>query len=385
MKEIYEKLEYRPYVCSAKGLTSLAGPSGMKMEGPYEYVGPDYWYIDTQRGGAYGFNTETGPGLNIPQLESVRRMVGEDHLWPQDKNWGYHCTASSSNMNTTEFQVKSMIGLYGKAHNLEDYMYRAHDMDYNSERAMFEAFRCNLPRTTGIVQWMLNSAWPSIYWQLYDWYGIPTAGYYGVKKACKPIQLVYNYGDASVYVVNDAVARAEVSAVLRVYDTASKLIREEHRTVTSLEREPLKVFSDIPGPCYVSLEFTVDGKVENNFYCISGSNNVYDWKHADWWGVDILRYADKSFMCALPKASVKMEVTKVAGGYSVKLINEAHVIAYQNILKALDSNGDLIPGIFWEDNFLALRPGESRTIHCTLPEGCTEAKITLSGWNIEAE
>jgi exo-1,4-beta-D-glucosaminidase len=186
-------------------------------------------------------------------------------------------------------------------------------------------------------------------------------------------------------VVNDAVARAEVSAVLRVYDTASKLIREEHRTVTSLEREPLKVFGDIPGPCYVSLEFTVDGKVENNFYCISGSNNVYDWKHADWWGVNILKYADKSFMCTLPKASVKMEVTKVAGGYDVKLINKADVIAFQNILKALDANGDLIPGTFWEDNFLALRPGESRTIHCTLPEGCTEAKITLSGWNIEAE
>ena len=381
--KLYEKLDYRPYVCSAKGLTSLAGPSGMKMEGPYEFVGPDYWYIDTQCGGAYGFNTETGPGLNLPQMESLRRMVGEDHMSPKDKNWAYHCTSSSSYMNTAEFQIKSMEGLYGKPDNLEDYIYRAHAMDYNSERAMFEAFRCNLPRTTGIVQWMLNSAWPSIYWQLYDWYGIPTAGYYGVKKACKPIQLVYNYGDASVYVVNDAVAKAEVSAVLRVYDPTSKLIREEHRTVTSLEREPLKVFGDIPGPCYVSLEFTVDGKVEENFYCVSGKNNVYDWKHADWWGLDILKYADLSYMCTLPKASVKMEVAKVDGGYDVKLTNEAPVIAYQNILKALDANGELIPGTFWEDNFLALRPGQSRTIHCALPEGCPEANITLSGWNIK--
>ena len=380
---LYEKLDYRPYVCSAKGLTSLAGPSGMKMEGPYEFVGPDYWYIDTKSGGAFGFNTETGPGLNLPQLESMRRMVGEEQLWPQGKNWALHCTTSSSNMNTTAFQIKSMKGLYGMADNLDDYIYRAHAMDYNSERAMFEAFRCNLPRTTGIVQWMLNSAWPSIYWQLYDWYGIPTAGYYGVKKACKPIQLVYNYGDGSVYAVNDAIPEAKISAKLRVYDVNSHLIREEARTVTSLEREPLKVFSDIFGPCYVSVEFLWNGKIEENFYCISGRNNVYDWKHADWWGVDILEYADLRYMCNLPPAKVKMEVKKADEGlYDITLTNKADVIAYQNILKALDAGGDLIPGTFWEDNFVALRPGQSRTIRCSLPEGCHEAKFTLSGWNI---
>ena len=353
------------------------------MNGPYEYVGPDYWYIDTKRGGAYGFNTETGPGLNIPQLESLRRMVGEAHLWPQGRNWAHHCTASTSNMNTTAFQIKSMKGLYGIADNLDDYLYRAHAMDYNSERAMFEAFRCNLPRTTGIVQWMLNSAWPSIYWQLYDWYGIPTAGYYGVKKACKPIQLVFNYGDGAVYAVNDAVPSARVEATLRVYDASSKLVREEHRTVVSLEREPLKVFGDISGPCYVFLEFTVNGKKEYNAYSVAGNNNVYDWAHADWWGVNILEYADLSFVCELPGAAVRKEVVKADGGYEVTLTNRADCIAYQNILKALDGNGQLIPGTFWEDNFIALRPGETRTVRCTLPKGCPEAEITLSGWNIK--
>ena len=384
---LYEQLEYRPYVCSAKGLSSLVGPSGMKMEGPYEFVGPDYWYIDHKFGGAYGFNTETGPGLNIPQLESMRRMVGEDQLWPQGRNWAVHCTTSSSHMNTTKFQVKSMKGLYGEAKSLEDYMHKAHAMDYNSERAMFEAFRVNLPRTTGIVQWMLNSAWPSIYWQLYDWYGIPTAGYYGVKKACKPIQLVYNYGDASVYVVNDAVPQAAISARMRVYDASGKLVRDEKRNVVSLEREPLKVFSDIPGPCFVALEFTRDGgiEVEDNFYCISGKNNVYDWKHADWWGVDILQYADLSHVCKLPEARVKMSVREVPGGYDVTLENLSDAIAYQNLLKAKDAEGNLIPGTFWADNFIALLPHQVRTVRCTLPEGCAKADISLSGWNVKPE
>ena len=385
---LYEKLEYRPYVCSAKGLTSLAGPSGMKMEGPYEFVGPDYWYIDTQCGGAFGFNTETGPGLNLPQEESLRRMIGEKDLWPMGKNWAYHCTAASTHMNTPAYQIKSMDGLYGKANTLEDYVRKAHAMDYNSERAMFEAFRCNVPRATGIVQWMLNSAWPSIYWQLYDWYGIPTAGYYGVKNACKPVQLVFNYGDAGVYVVNDAVPEASYTAVLRVYDLQSRLVREESKTVTSKPREPMKVFADISGPCYVALELRPEGKEEvcaRNFYTVSGKNNVYDWKKADWWGVPILEYAYVGFACELPETPVAMQVDRTEDGYDITLENKGETLAYQNILKAKDQAGQLISGTFWEDNFFTLLPGETRKIHCTLPQGCSGAEISLKGWNAKTE
>lgn len=54
-----------------------------------------------------------------------------------------------------------------------DFLRKADWLNYEGTRTMFEAFRVNIPRTTGIVQWMLNSAWPSLYWQLYDYYLIP--------------------------------------------------------------------------------------------------------------------------------------------------------------------------------------------------------------------
>ena len=167
-------------------------------------------------GGAYGFNTETGIGLNIPQSESVRRMVGEDHLWPTDKNWNVHCTASTSDMNSTNVAMEVATGMYGEPQGFEDFMRKAHALDYDGTRAMYEAFRCNVPTATGIVQWMLNSAWPSMYWQLYDWYMVPTAGYFGTKKACEPVQLVFNYGDRCVWAVNDAVPLAEYTAVMNI-------------------------------------------------------------------------------------------------------------------------------------------------------------------------
>ena len=73
--------------------------------------------------------------------------------------------------------------------------------------------------------------------------------------------------------------------------------------------------------------------------------------------------------------------TQYDGGYSVTLSNTSETIAYQNILKALDEKGQLIPAVLWSDNFFALEPGESRTVSCTLPDGFASARIAFDGWN----
>ena len=382
--EHYNKLEYRPYVCSAKEMTSkYGGPSGVKMEGPYEYVGPDYWYLDTECGGAYGFNTETSVGMNIPQVESVARMVGKDNLWPLNKVWDYHCTASSSDMNTTAEAVKDMTGVYGAPESLEDFMRKAHALDYDSTRAMFESFRCNVPNTTGIVQWMLNSAWPSFYWQLYDWYLVPTAGYYGTKKACLPVQLVYNYGDDAVYIVDDAIPEESFTAYMTVYGPDSKVIRQEEKPVTAIQRKPHKVFEGITGPAFLSVSLkNADGlTVADNFYCIGAKDNVYNWKKANWYITPITEYTDLSFVSALPEANVKMEIMDTAGGYIVSVTNDSDTVAYQIILKALDGE-TLAPGVLWSDNFFSLGPNETRIVTCDLPDNVSSATIKLDGWNV---
>ena len=87
--------------------------------------------------------------------------------------------------------------------DLDDYLMKSGAMEYEAMSGMFEAFRVNLPQTTGLIQWMLNSAWPAVYWQLYDYYLLPTPAYYAAKKANAPVQLIYDYGDNSVYAVNE--------------------------------------------------------------------------------------------------------------------------------------------------------------------------------------
>lgn len=379
--ELYNALEYRPYVCSASGVKSpVTGPSGMKMAGPYEYVGPDYWFIDTRRGGAYGFNTETNPGMNMPQKENVERLLGGEAAWPLGPAWDYHCTASSSHMNNTKIEEAAMDGTYGKADSFGDFVKKAHALDYDATRSMYEAFRCNIGKATGIVNWMLNSAWPSLYWQLYDWYGVPTAGYYGVKHACAPVQLIYNYGDRTVYAVNDAAPEARYSADIVFLGADSRKLIGKTVSFLSEERKPVKLEklpAGVPGFLSLVLKDASGSVVARNFYCIPAKNGEYAWDKADWWGIPMTGYADLSFVSALPSADVSLETTPVDGGISVKLTNNSEVVSFQNILKAFGADGHLIGGAIWEDNFISLLPGESRTVLCTAPG----AEIKLDSWN----
>src|SRR2546427_10320426 len=71
-------------------------------------------------------------------------------------------------------------------------------MTYDGQRAMFEAYARNKYTSTGVIQWMLNNAWPSLIWHLYDYYLKPAGGYFGTKKACEPVHPQYSYDDKSV-------------------------------------------------------------------------------------------------------------------------------------------------------------------------------------------
>lgn len=368
--EIFAKYDYRPYISSAKNLKSeLTGWSGSKMAGPYEYVGPDYWYLDTMNGGAFGFNTETGVGANLPQAESLKKFIPEDQLWPTSEAWDKHCTTSGSAMNTVTVLTNTINGQYGEATGFNDYVRKAHAVDYDATRAMFEAFRVNTPLTTGIVQWMLNSAWPSIYWQLYDFYGVPVASYYGTKKACEPVQLIYNYKDSQIYLVNEGNMVADVTVSVKVYDDASNLLLEDVKTLATSYRNTVKAFDMKPfdgRPHFIALEIRdAEGKfIADNFYCIAAQRNEYDWDEYTWCDTPITSYSDLRFAFAQPEADVTMETSYADGVYTVVLKNNSPVISYMNILKAKDAKGDLLVPAYWSDNFFPLLPGQEKTITC---------------------
>ena len=137
---------------------------------------------------AEGFNTETCPGVSIPILESLKKMLPADQYDVGSESWDYHTGLDP--FNNTQLDTQAITNRYGEPANIDDYSKTAQLLSYECWRAMYEAHARNFPKSTGVIGWMLNSSWPSLIWQLYDYYLNPTGGFYGSKKACEPLHVI---------------------------------------------------------------------------------------------------------------------------------------------------------------------------------------------------
>lgn len=386
--DILPEIDDRPYVGAAKALTSeLSGKTGMKMVGPYDYEAPVYWYSKEAPGGAFGFNTETGIGAQLPMKESIMKMIPADKLWPLGKEYDYHCTTAAEAMNSLDVLKEVTEKRYGASENLDEFLLKAHHLDYDGTRAMFEAFRVNRPRSTGLIQWMLNSAWPAMYWQLYDWYLVPTASYWSVKKACEPQQLIYNYGDKHLYGVNGGAKDGKYIAHAEVYDLDGNLTTKAQCDAEIPAGESVKLF-EIPACGKVSFLFlTLKDKAGNevagNVYCLSPIEDIHDWARYNWIRIKLLQHADYKPLADLKEAAVATSV-KVAGDeVKVTLTNDSDVVAFFVRMALKNAEGELVTPVFWDDNFVSLKPGETRTYTCRMEGQEAEGlNVEVSGWNV---
>lgn len=401
----------RPYLASTGGVGSeqqiigkdivisdICGPSGVKMLGPYAYTPPIYWYTDKTLGGAYGFNTETSPGAVVPPLESIKKMIPEEHFWPIDEFWEYHCGLNEfSNLDRYR---QALTRRYGEPAGVEEFAGKAQVLNYELMRPMFEAFRANKGPATGIIQWMLNAAWPKMYWQLYDKYLMPTGAFYAAKKACEPLHLIYNYDDRSIYIVNDHLtAFRNLKATIRVLDINSS---EVFSRTFEFDAEPeslvkifqLHEFEDISTTYFLDLRLNNDKSIElsNNFYWLSTRPDVLDYvtQVEPWpYHTPSKEFANLTALNSLPPVKVNFEyhaeIIREQMKLSSRLHNTGETIAFFIELKISDKKtGDTILPVFWEDNYVSLLPGETRTIEATFPATKDHIVLTIKGWNLES-
>jgi exo-1,4-beta-D-glucosaminidase len=385
-----------PYQSSAtQRPTSVSGPTGLKMTGPYEYVAPAYWLTDTRLGGAFGFNTETSPGPAVPPIASLRKFLPEDRLWPINDDWDYH--AGGGAFRNINVFTKALNGRYGTATSLEDYERKAQAMAYEAERAMFEAFGRNKYTATGVIQWMLNNAWPSIIWHLYDYYLRPAGGYFGTKKACEPLHIQYSYDDDSIVVVNSYYQAFKGSkATAKVYnlDLTEKFSKTESLEVPPDSSRRVFVLPKLEGltPTYflrLALEDSAGKTVSSNFYWISTKPDVLAWKDSAWYYTPIESYADLTALQSLPQVSLKVssrvEHRGGEGTTRVTIANPTSNLAFAVHLRITKGKGgeEVLP-VRWEDNYFPLMPGEKRIVAATYRMedlGGAAAVVAAEGWN----
>ncbi len=376
--------------------TTVTGESGVKMTGPYDYVEPSYWYVDHRWGGAWGFNTETSPGPAIPTLASRRKFLSDPDAWPPSADWSLH--NGGGGFKTLKVLDNAMNAIYAEPTSAADYERMAQTMAYASERAMFESYAKNKYVSTGVIQWMLNNAWPSMIWHLYDYNLEADAGYFAVKKACEPLHIQYSYDDQSIVVVNSTYhpvsglhasidvhgirwnelysAKADVSAAA---DSSQRVFVLPERLNNGTER----IF-------FIDLTLTDAGGhvVSHNFYWVPYTLTTFNWSGTEYTTTPAERYPDLTALAHLPTAPVTAhaEIASTAHGREIQLHleNNSSALAFQLNAAVRTASGELIAPVFWSDNWIELTPGESTTLTVQLPESApSNPVIKIAGWNMQ--
>jgi exo-1,4-beta-D-glucosaminidase len=379
-------------------VAAYSGPSGVKMTGPYEYVPPVYWYEDTKHGGAYGFNTETSPGPAVPPVESLKKMLGPDHLWPPDDVWNYH--AGRGYFGNLNIFTKALNARYGPAANVEDFALKSQATAYEVERGMFEAYGRNKYISTGVIQWMMNEPWPKTIWHLYDYYLCPGGGYFGTRKALEPVHIQYSYDDRSAVILNSTYeSHPGLRATAKVYDLEMKERFSQTQTADVGPDAVVRLFN-VPQPDGISSTYFVKldltdpaGKLmSTNFYWLSTRPDVLNYPASAWYYTPTSTDADYSALGKLPRIGLEAKVLYEArgelGAAVVTLKNTTPTLAFLTHLKITKGKGgpELLP-IFWEDNYFPLLPGESRTVrgeYRSADLAGAAPSLTVEGWNVNS-
>lgn len=380
--------------------TPISGKTGVKETGPYDYVVPPFWLEETddgalERGGAFGFNTETGPGPAIPPIETLEQVLPKEHLWPVDDWWTFH--AGLHDFKNFNIFIKNLNQRYGEAQNLDDFLMKSQLMRYEAVRAMYEAFNRNkYTSSTGVIAWLLNNSWPSFIWNLYDYELRVAGGYFGAKNALEPLHPMYAYDDHGIWVTSSQYVDAKkVRLTAEVYDLKMKKLFSRQETLdvpadSSNRAFILPEIADLTPVYFLKLALNdSSGKlVGSNFYWFSSKPETITHGTINLGDGFAKTFADFRGLSELPKTTIKASAqTAQEHGEIVTHItlrnDDANLAFFVRLnLRTCGDSKEILP-IVWSDNYVSLLPGEVREVTASYRAPQAEpVRVDLYGWNV---
>jgi hypothetical protein len=300
--------------------------------------------------------------------------------FPLNNSWGYH-DAATGNGKYDEY-YKNMVKRYGEPVSMEDFSNKMQLMNATGYQGIFEAAGHKLNDISGVMLWKLNAAFPSVVWQVFDWYLEPNAGYYFMQNACEPVHIQLNALDYTITAVNRSYhLYPNLTLQADVYDLDSKLLSHQMANVNLSSTEVLEPISlskdlvDTKGVKFVDLNMKNDAgkRISHNVYWISSDN-------------------DFKALNAMPKTNIQTSVLKTEKGktettWTMKFTNNTKKLAFF-IRPQLMSDGQEILPCYWSANYFSLAPGESITVKVSCSTNLlkdNKQEILLEGWNIDKQ
>jgi hypothetical protein len=373
------------YIPSSAGGTVSGG-------GPYRTQAPKVYF---QTRATTKLHSELGMP-NVLTLDSVKQMMRPASLWPMNDVWGEHDFTLSGAQGASTW-LDMIDKDYGGARNVEDFVELSQFIDYDGYRAMFEAQGKN---RMGLLLWMSHSCWPSFVWTTYDYYFDQSGAYFGSKKANEPLHIQWNPTTDNVEVVNYSAGNATgLTANIEILNMDGSKKWEKSATLDSKEdsvETPIKIEypSGLTPVHFLRLKLTRGAEVVSDNFYLRGLEETQSAPVAGRGGFGggptTLGY-NLTAIRQLPKATVEATTTTEQKGsrwlLTTVLRNTSSTPALMVRVKAVRStSGDRILPALYSDNYVALMPGEKRTIKTELENEDTRGerpRAVVEGFNVE--
>jgi len=382
----------RPFIPSSSGFAKLpAGwpgswpddqASGVYSGGPYTWNSPKVYFNLANNRPDWVFKDETGLPSQPPYntlKKIIPNLVWDTTLpFPMNHSWGYHDAATGN--GHYEKYYEDMVKRYGNVTVMEEFSDKMQLMNAEAYRGIFEAAGHKLNETGGVMLWKLNAAFPSVIWQIYDWYLQPNAGYYFMQNACEPVHIQLNFDDYAVAVLNRTRHSVDkLTAIVKAYGIDGKKLFEKSQNVQIRASEVKTV---------LSLAEQVNGIKGLTFIVLSLKNEQgRDVSNNTYW---LAPGEDFNALKDLPSAKISTEIigsTKMENEISwrLKISNPSDQLAFFVRPQFMIDEEEVQP-TYWSDSYFSLAPKTERIISVKIPVYLlkdTMPHITVSGWNVD--
>ncbi|PWM74491.1 MAG: hypothetical protein DBX59_03640 [Bacillota bacterium] len=156
--------------------------------------------------------------LGPDTIESLRRYMPEDKLWPLNDNWRDRLMDNpyaAIRMDFLDRELLYMSRLYKEPQTLEQFVKRGMTVHAEIVRAEYEYARSHKGECGGILGWMYSDIWPTGSWAIVNYYTEPKQAYYAMKRSFAPLLFTFvqnKEGGTDFVAVNDALSAVEFSA-----------------------------------------------------------------------------------------------------------------------------------------------------------------------------
>ena len=314
-----------------------------------------------------------------PPIDSIAQFApdylpGEDNF-PLDQTLSYHDATGPCYLRTHEL----LIGRFGWAANLNDYLWMGDVLNEMGYRGIFEAANKYRPRNAGTHLWKVNAAWPSFMWQVFDWYLRCNAGYYGMRSACRPLHVQHSADDQTLHVVSTlAKSLGDLRVHLKITDVSGKGEHEEFLPA-AVGADETRMIGKVPS-------LVRDGRLHFiSLRLLDSSETCLD-ESVTWFQNEEVR--SDLLLLAPSVVAVKAGVPKELDGdwvvdFEIENTSDSPAAFISLSLFCSGQGREVLP-VYWTENFFTLLPGEKKaSVARFRADSPASIHLRVQAWNVE--